>query len=196
MFRWSSKLVSMQNKPGLLLNYNTRWNYMSWTPGGDAIVAWYMYAGKNKDILRLAFEQGMDGNASFFQGGCGYTWVPKCSYNVIMDYWLMVDGYSATFQLYVDHGLEMNRPFSPQRMSLLTLIGWMSNNGPIIAHILEHCPDPDEALAYTVAWLGTTENGARMLGNTAVVDAIDDFKRKRAEALGRDITPGAKSRMW
>jgi len=192
LFRWSSKVTSLQHKPGLLLNYNTRWNYMSWTPGGDAVHAWYMYAGENKDILRLAFELGMDGNASFYQGGSGYTWVPKVAFNLMMDYWLLVDGDSETFRLYMKHGLDVNRQFSPQRLTLFLLIGLVSNNGGMFTHMMENVPDPDEALAATVPWLGNTERGAELLGNSAIVDAIEDYKRKRVEH--QETTSGAESK--
>eukprot|EP00959_Pyramimonas_sp_CCMP1952_P252265 5270867-Pyramimonas_sp.AAC.1 len=145
-FRWSSKLISLQHKPGLLMNYNTRCNYMSWSPGADAVHAWYMYAAENKDILRLAFGLGMDGNACFYSGLAGNTWLPKAGYNLTNDYWFFVEGTSATFELYVKHGLDINRPSGPMRLNLLMITGWSSNNAAILTHMLENCPDPDEAL--------------------------------------------------
>jgi ankyrin repeat protein len=190
-FRWSTKITSLQNKPGLLQNYNTRWNFMGWTPGADALHAWYMYAAENKDILRLAFELGMDGNTSMYLASIGYTWVPKVAYNLIMDYWGVIEGDSPVFKLYMKHGLDPNRPFSPQRLNLFMVLGWISNNGAMFTHMLENCPDPDEALAYRARYLGTVEVGARLLHNNAIVDAIEDYRRKRLE--NQETTSGTKS---
>ncbi|CAK0865780.1 unnamed protein product [Prorocentrum cordatum] len=188
-FRWSSKLISLQHKPGLLMNYNTRCNYMSWSPGADAVHAWYMYAAENKDILRLAFGLGMDGNACFYSGLAGNTWLPKAGYNLTNDYWFFVEGTSATFELYVKHGLDINRPSGPMRLNLLMITGWSSNNAAILTHMLENCPDPDEALAYRSKFLGSLEDGARIIGLAAIVEAIEDFKRKRADQEGPSPQP-------
>ncbi|CAK0853289.1 unnamed protein product [Prorocentrum cordatum] len=180
-FRWSSKLTSLQHKPGLLQNYNTRQNYMCWSPGADAIHAWYMYAAYNKDILRLAFELGMDGNAAFFMGSGGSTWLPKVGYNLTFDYWFLESGTSPTFELYMKHGLEVNRPWGPQRLNVLQILSWSSSNAAIVTHVLETCPNADEALAFRAKFLGSTEDGARLLKLLPVVDAIEDYKRKRAD---------------
>jgi hypothetical protein len=164
---------------------------MGWTPGADALHAWYMYAAENKDILRLAFELGMDGNTSMYIASIGYTWVPKVAYNLIMDYWGVIEGDSPVFKLYMKHGLDPNRPFSPQRLNLFMMLGWISNDGAMFTHMLENCPDPDEALAYRARYLGTVEVGARLLHNNAIVDAIEDYRRKRLE--NQETTSGTKS---
>jgi len=190
MFRFSSKVLSLQRKPGLLWNYNIAWNYMSWSPGADAIHAWYMWGPENKDILRFAFELGMSGNAHIFIGQEGFTWVPKAFYNLQQDYWFSVEGTSPVFELYLNNDMQVNRPCSPLRITLIQLIGWNSNNGAIITHILENCPDPDEVLAYNCKYFGNVEDGALLLNLTAIVDAIEDFRRKRDEQ--EEATSGAK----
>jgi hypothetical protein len=181
LFRWSTKLTSLQWKPGLLMNYNVRWNYMSWSPGADAVHAWNMYAPQNKDILRLAFELGMSGNNSVFICLEGFTWVPKVYHSLQQDYWFSIEGTSPALELYLKNGLDPNASCSPLRINLIQLVAWNSNNAAIVTHILETCPDPDALMDFQCKYFGNVEDGALLLGLTAVVDALEDFKRKQDE---------------
>merc|ERR1719401_2709581 len=141
MFKQKTRVEEFLGK-GLLWNYNNKWHEMSWY-GVDAVHGFFRHAGKNKEILRYAFEQGYDGNGLYHSGE--FIDLPKFAQHLVMDQWLVLDNDPTTYDLYSEYGFDFDQKYQ-WNLSIHQIVGHMTLQAEIITLMLERAPDADKVL--------------------------------------------------